>query len=75
MKHRALTFVDVETTGSRVHYDRVIEVGIVRVEDDTIVKQYQTLVNPQMYVSPFIEQMTGINYADLEHAPTFADIK
>ena len=26
------SFVDIETTGSRVQYDRVIEIGILRVD-------------------------------------------
>ena len=69
-----LAFVDIETTGARPHYDRIIEVGILRVENDSIVSQYQSLINPHAYVSPFIEQMTGINAAELETAPSFEDV-
>lgn len=71
----ALTFVDIETTGARVMYDRVIEIGILRVENDRLVKTYQTLINPESYISPFIEQLTGIETADLTDAPTFDDVK
>lgn len=69
-----LAFVDIETTGARAHSDRIIEVGILRVENDTIVSQYQSLINPHAYVSPFIEQMTGINATELESAPSFEDV-
>lgn len=75
MKQNSFTFVDIETTGSRVNYDRIIEVGLLRVENDEIVSQYQTLINPETYVSPFIEEMTGIHQEDLLTAPTFEDVK
>ncbi len=56
-------------------YDRIIEVGILRVEKGRMVKKYQTLINPQMYISPFISQFTGISQKQLENAPTFEDVK
>lgn len=70
-----LTIVDIETTGARVVYDRIIEIGILRVEQGKIVKKYQKLINPQMYISPFISQFTGITQEELKDAPTFEDIK
>lgn len=70
-----IVFVDIETTGSRVSYDRIIEIGILRVENNQLVDVYQTLVNPEMHVSSFIEDMTGINKLDLQIAPTFNEIK
>ncbi len=72
---RILTFVDVETSGSTAAHDRIIEVGILRVENGKLVDTYQTLVNPQQSVSPFISTMTGIAPRDLENAPSFCDIK
>lgn len=69
-----LVFIDVETTGLSVTRDRIIEVGIVKVRDNKIIEEYQTLVNPNMYISPLISQITGITKEDLEKAPSFADI-
>lgn len=69
-----LAFVDIETTGTRSSFDRIIEVGIVRVEDNKIVKTYQTLINPQAHVPPEIEILTGIKAGDLESAPTFREV-
>lgn len=69
------SFVDIETTGSRVQYDRVIEIGILRVEEGRLVKTYNKLVNPEMYLSPYIEQMTGISSLELERAPVFDEVK
>ncbi|MEN9328396.1 MAG: polymerase epsilon subunit [Candidatus Parcubacteria bacterium] len=70
-----LSFVDIETSGARVMYDRIIEIGILRIENDKLVKTYQTLINPELYVSPFIEELTGIKNQELLSAPTFEDVK
>ncbi|QQS43373.1 GIY-YIG nuclease family protein [Candidatus Roizmanbacteria bacterium] len=69
------SFVDIETTGTRMRHDRVIEIGILRVEDGRLVRTYNQLINPQTHVSPFISQMTGIYPDELEDAPTFDLIK
>lgn len=69
-----LAFVDVETTGGSMYHDRIIEVGIVRVENNSVVETYQTLINPETYISPFIEQITGITNAQLSSAPTFNEV-
>lgn len=74
MISQALSFVDVETTGSRINHDRIIEIGIVRVEKGKVKKKYKTLINPQSYISPFIEDITGIRAKDLEDAPLFENV-
>lgn len=70
-----IAFVDLETTGARAFYDRIMEVGIVRVEDGEIVSTYNTLVNPQTKIPQEIEKLTGISLKDVENAPTFNSIK
>lgn len=70
-----LAFVDIETTGIRLSKDRIIEIGIVRVENNTVVAKYQTLLNPYLYLPPTIQMLTGITADMLENAPTFSDIK
>ncbi|PIZ64583.1 hypothetical protein CO051_01130 [Candidatus Roizmanbacteria bacterium CG_4_9_14_0_2_um_filter_39_13] len=69
------SFVDIETTGTSTRHDRIIEIGILRVENDKIVKKYNQLINPETHVSPFITQITGIIPDDLEDAPTFEIVK
>lgn len=71
---KPLAIVDVETTGMSGLYDRVIEIGIIRVEHNEIVDTFNSLVNPQTYVSPFIEEFTGIHKNDLESAPVFEEL-
>lgn len=70
-----LAFVDIETTGMRSAYDRIIEIGILRVEDGELVQTFKSLINPQTYIPREITSLTGITGSDLEHAPTFRAIK
>lgn len=69
-----LAFVDVETTGSDPVRDRVMELGVLRVENDEVVSKIDTLVNPQVSVPPFIQSMTGIMTKDLSRAPLFDEV-
>jgi DNA polymerase-3 subunit epsilon len=70
-----LAFVDIETTGMRSFYDRVIEIAILRVEENQITQTFHSLINPQTHLPPEITRMTGIQTHELENAPTFRQIK
>lgn len=69
-----LAFVDIETTGGRTSYDRIIEIGIVLVENNKVIKTYSTLLNPQAHIPDQITGLTGITPEDVEHAPTFREV-
>lgn len=70
----ALAFVDLETTGATAANDHITEVGIVEVDADGTVREWQHLVNPGVPISPFIQQLTGISNAMVATAPPFAEI-
>jgi DNA polymerase-3 subunit epsilon len=67
--------VDLETTGGSVTFDRIIEVGILQVRDNKLERTFQTFLNPVRALPPEITNLTGINPADLEKAPSFFDVK
>lgn len=67
-------FVDIETNGGNGPSGRIIEVGLIRVEDGEVVREYKSLVNPGTGVPVWIEQLTGIRNSDLVGAPYFEDI-
>ncbi|HEX6736486.1 MAG TPA: exonuclease domain-containing protein [Azonexus sp.] len=71
---RPLAFVDLETTGATASRDRITEIGIVEVDADGTVREWQQLVNPGMPISPFIEQLTGISNEMVASAPPFAEV-
>jgi DNA polymerase-3 subunit epsilon len=69
-----LAFVDLETTGATASHDRITEIGIVEVDPDGTVREWQQLVNPGIQIPPFIEQLTGISNAMVKNAPPFAAV-
>lgn len=51
-------------------FDKIIELGAVRVQNGIIVEEMSTLVNPKYEVSKFITDLTGITNEMLFKAPT-----
>lgn len=70
-----LAFVDVETTGTSLLRDRIIEIGILKVENNKVVKTFKSLINPDCFVPPEIFNLTGISPIELDKAPSFRQIK
>lgn len=70
------TFVvcDVETTGMSPGNNRITEICLVKVRGGEVVDSYESLVNPQTYIPPFITQLTGITNAMVYGAPTMERI-
>lgn len=68
------TIVDVETTGGNQYFDRVMEIGLIRVEDGKVVEAYQQLFNPGTAIPEFITKMTGISDDDVVDAPEFSEL-
>jgi len=67
--------IDFETTGLSPEFgDRTIEVGAVLISGNRIVDRFQSLMNPEMRVSNFIEGYTGITNTMLSTAPTIRDV-
>jgi len=73
--NRRFVVIDIETTGnSPKSGDRIIQIGIVVVENNQIVKRYSSFVNPEREIPAFITQLTGINESMVRDAPTFVEI-
>jgi DNA polymerase-3 subunit epsilon len=66
--------VDLETTGGQAARDRVIEAGIVLLEDGVVVEEFATLVNPGTGIPRGIQEFTGISEAMVADAPPFAAV-
>lgn len=65
---------DLETTGTQTPSSRVTEIGAYRVRNGEVTEKFETLVNPEMPIPPFITQLTGISDEMVADAPVFADI-
>ncbi|MDR2465556.1 MAG: ribonuclease H-like domain-containing protein, partial [Streptococcaceae bacterium] len=66
--------VDLEATGSNPTLDRIIQIGIVLIENEKIVSTYTTDVNPGRTISSRIQSLTGISNTQVENAPYFEDV-
>ena len=69
---RPLAVFDLETTGTRIGKDRIVQIGIVRLMPDGTREQYQTLVNPEMPIPAEATAVHGITDLDVASAPTLA---
>ena len=75
MGNYSVVVLDFETTGlSPDCGDRAIEIGAVLIRNNQIVDRFQSLMNPGMRISSFIEGYTGITNAMLGSAPPIADV-
>ena len=63
--------VDIEATGGNHKNGRIIEIGIVKIRNKTIVSEYSTLVNPEQQMDKYVTKLTGITDNDLVDAPVF----
>jgi DNA polymerase-3 subunit epsilon len=67
--------VDLETTGGTAAQHRVIEVGIVLLDEGVVVEEWSSLVNPGQRIPPSIESFTGITNDMVADAPGFDDLR
>ena len=68
-----LAFVDIETTGGPAQRASITEIGIVEV-DASGVREWVSLVRPEMRIPPHIERLTGISNDMVAAAPRFEEV-
>jgi DNA polymerase-3 subunit epsilon len=69
-----LAVIDVETTGGSAKQERIIEFAVMVFDENGIIEEYETLINPEKSVPPFISHMTGITNEMLFDAPKFYEV-
>ena len=66
-----IAVIDFETTGMAPETGaRATEIGVVLIRDGCVIDRYASLMNTGAWVSPFIEELTGISNEMLEDAPS-----
>ncbi len=68
------SIVDVETTGLNASYNNIIEIGIVKINNNTIIDSFHSMINPGRDIPGYITSFTGITNDDVYNAPFFEDI-
>ena len=66
--------VDIETTGGSPRGGGITEIAVLIHDGETIVNEWQTLINPEMNIPSYITGLTGIDNSMVRNAPTFEKI-
>ncbi len=66
--------VDIETTGGAPKHGGITEIAVLIHDGESIVKEYQTLLNPEQAIPTYITGLTGIDNFMVRHEPTFEAI-
>lgn len=79
-KGRVYIAIDTESTGVEADLGEIIEVAVVRFRLEKggqvrILEEWQTMVRPQNPIPYKITNLTGIRQGDVEHAPSFNQIR
>ena len=68
------SIIDVETTGGKFNKEGITEIAIYKFDGLNIIDQFISLVNPEIPIQPFVQQLTGITDKMLINAPKFYQI-
>ena len=68
---RPIISLDLETTGTWLEKDRIIEIGMIKCLEDGNRETYLKRVNPGIKIPAKVSQITGITNEDLRTAPSF----
>ena len=74
LKQNIYAVVDLETTQTSLETGRIIQIAIAFVQNNKIINQYSTLINPGMVIPRHVVQLTGIDSAMVKSAPAFEDV-
>ncbi|MGA2755108.1 MAG: 3'-5' exonuclease [Terracidiphilus sp.] len=70
---RSLVFFDLETTGTILGIDRIVELAVVKLWPDGRRSEYEWRFNPEMAIPEEATQIHGIRDEDVKDEPTFRD--
>ncbi|PCE63547.1 3'-5' exonuclease [Sediminicola luteus] len=71
---RPICFFDLETTGTNVAKDRIVEISILKVSPGGKEEKTTWLVNPEMPIPDEAYQVHGISNEKVAQAPTFKEL-
>jgi len=74
LKVNRYAIIDIETTGGSAHHEKIIEIAMQVIEDGQTVNEFQSLINPERSIPPFITRLTGITNEMVQEAPKFYEV-
>src|SRR5699024_3680555 len=71
---RPLVFFDLETTGTNIAKDRIVEIAIVKLTPDGETETKTKRINPGMPIPEEAASIHGIHDEDVKDCPAFKDV-
>ncbi len=71
---KPICFFDLETTGTNVAKDRIVEISILKIFPNGNKESKTWLVNPEMEIPPEVIAVHGISNEKVANAPTFKQL-
>jgi DNA polymerase-3 subunit epsilon len=71
---RLFAIVDIEATGSVANQDKMTEIAVIITDGEKEVDRFETLLNPQQPITPFVVRLTGITNDMVKSSPLFENI-
>ncbi len=68
---RPIIFFDLETTGTSVTADRIVEISIIKVFPDGHTEEKTRRINPECHIPEESTAIHHISDEDVKNAPTF----
>jgi len=72
--HRPICFFDLETTGTQIANDRIVEIAILKVYPNGDEESRTWKVNPEMPIPAVTTAIHGISNEDVKDSPTFKEL-
>ncbi len=61
---------DIETTGLSVNFEKIIEIGAVKIKAGQVIDEFSTFINPKQPISETTSRLTHIFDSDVKEADT-----
>ena len=71
---RLFAIVDIESTGSVANQDKITEIAVIITDGHKEIDRFETLINPQQPITPFVVRLTGITNEMVKEAPLFKEV-
>jgi DNA polymerase-3 subunit epsilon len=71
---RPICFFDLESTGTQITKDRIVQIGIIKIHPNGEEESYNKLVNPTIPIPLEIAEIHGITNDRVKNQPTFQEL-
>jgi len=66
--------LDVETTGGKFNEEKITDISILIYDGIKVINKFETLINPDKDIQPFVQKLTGITNELVKNSPKFKDV-